>query len=202
MSNPGGISMVGGGIVPPSVHTQQIPSQQQIPPQQQRIPPNMNPQQLIYQQQQQQQQQQQLADEQKKLSDMIDGLNLLLLIRDDVNTILDNVAKANSANTLLASKANEISSSTNDIKKQTYVANTPQANQMSSNVPTPASVTQVMSQQTTSNTANDQEACQQDTNNTNNDELLNLDPDQVQFLQTTDTKFLQAKTEEISKNLK
>jgi hypothetical protein len=70
------------GQIPPHL-------QQQMVQQQPRIPPNMNAQQhLLYQQQQQQQQhqqqqqqQQQMLEDQKKLSDMIDGLNLLLSIR-------------------------------------------------------------------------------------------------------------------------
>jgi hypothetical protein len=174
----------------PSTHPQQMHQQQQ----QQRIPPQMNPQQqqLLYQQQQQQQ----IADDQKKLSDMIDGLNLLLSIRDDMNIILDNVAKSNPANTSLATKANEVTLAHEQLnKKPSYVANTPQPNQMTSSVNTPVSVNSTLSQQ-------QQIQMEPETTQDNTDELLNLDSDQVQFLQITDTKFLQTKTDEISKNLK
>ena len=117
-----------------------------------------------------------------------------------MNAILDNVAKANPANTSLASKANElIANSEQSNKKPSYIANTPQANQiMATNVATPASVHNAMSQQQPHpNQANEPEVSHETT-----EDLLNLDPDQVHFLQASETKQLQVKTEEISKNLK
>ncbi len=72
-----------------------------IPGQTRSMPQNLNPlQQQQYQQYQQQQQQQiqQAELDQKKLQDMIDALALVSALRQDMNTILDNVARANSAN--------------------------------------------------------------------------------------------------------
>ena len=114
-----------------------------------------------------------------------------------MNAILDNVAKANPANISLASKANEIiTNSEQQNKIASYVANTPQANQIiSTNISTPASVNNALSQQPTNQN-------EPETNQENTDEFLNLDSDFIQFLQASETKTLQAKTEEISKNLK
>ncbi len=114
-----------------------------------------------------------------------------------MNAILDNVAKANPANTSLASKANEMVTNSEQLNKSTsYVANTPHANQaISTNVTTPPSTNNTLSQQP----PNQNET---ETNQENTDELINLDSDLIHFLQTSETKQLQAKTEEISKNLK
>jgi hypothetical protein len=183
MSNP----IMPIGVMPP-VHMHQMPLQQQ---QQPRVPPTINPQQQILYQQQQQQLQ--IVDDQKRLSDMFDGLNLLLAIRDDMNTILDNVAKANQANSSLALKANETNNEQAN-KKMAYAPITP--NQTSTNVTTPSSVGNVMSQQQTAH--NEQE----NNSDMHNDEILNLEHEQIQFLQITDTKFLQNKTEDLNKNLK
>lgn len=78
------------------------------------VPANLNP----LQQQQYtlyQQQQQQAEMDAKKLQDMIDALSLISNIRNDMNLILDNVGKANTANNysaILTAKSNN-SSDTN-----------------------------------------------------------------------------------------
>ena len=81
------------------------------PPVARGVPANLNP----LQQQQYtlyQQQQQQAEMDAKKLQDMIDALGLINNIRNDMNMILDNVGKSNTANnysSILAARTNNSS---------------------------------------------------------------------------------------------
>jgi len=82
---------------------QPLPTQQQPPqPQPQPVNSNISSQ---HQYQQQQQQQNSIEMEQKKLQDLLESLTLIASIRDDINVILDNVAKSNLANTNLPSSS-------------------------------------------------------------------------------------------------
>ena len=151
----------------------------------QRIPQNLNPQQYaLYQQQQQ-------ADlEQKRLHDMLEALSYITNIRDDINLILNNVAKVNSANNYtsllagktLSGKTTESTNAANDavLKKSPITT----ISQIPSVIGTPASVSNIQSQPQAIPAA---EVEPSQTNETIED-FANLDLEQQQFFAKTDTK--------------
>ena len=184
----------------PSAGSQRIPQNLNLQQQQQQ----QHPQYAIYQQQQQQQ----TELDQKKLLEITEALSYIAYIRDDVNIILDNVAKMNSANnygSLLAGKT--VSNKTSDpsgTPSDSQLRKSPPATSASiipSVVGTPASVPNINSQPGNQQQQNSQVETDSPSTTEGLDDFANLDFEQQQFFSKTDTKYLQDKTVEINKNL-
>ena len=165
------------------------------------VPANMNQMQqyTIYQQQQQQ-----AELDQKKLQDMIDALGLMANIRDDMNIILDNVGKMNTANNytslLLLTKSKSSESDLTSDKKVTATA----VQVAPTAVATPSSVSNLNTQvQSVHQVEQQQEEAPglPPSDSCGGDDQFNLDMQQQQFFEHTDSKYLQDKSIEINKNL-
>jgi len=163
------------------------------PPVARGVPANLNP----LQQQQYtlyQQQQQQAEMDAKKLQDMIDALGLINNIRNDMNMILDNVGKSNTANnysSILAARTNNSSEANLSQEKR--------SGQIPSVVATPGSVS--YSLPPNSQAQPDQESSGNVQTNETTEDYSNIEPDQMKFFEDTDCKKLQDKTTDINKNL-
>lgn len=163
------------------------------PPVARGVPANLNP----LQQQQYtlyQQQQQQAEMDAKKLQDMIDALGLINNIRNDMNMILDNVGKSNTANnysSILAARTNNSSEANLSQEKR--------SGQIPSVVATPGSVS--YSLPPNSQAQPDQESSGNVQTNETTEDYSNVEPDQMKFFEDTDCKKLQDKTTDINKNL-
>lgn len=144
--------------------------------------------------------------DQKKLQDMIEAINLITNIRDDMNSILDNVGKANSSNnyaTLLAGKQSSKSNSEANLeqpKQSTSSSTAGQHIQQNGSVGTPASVSNVFSQnQQTLNT--NQTEPEQTNSSELNEKFYNLDFEEQDFFEKTDNKYLLDKVIDINKSI-
>ena len=154
------------------------------------MPANLNP--MQQQQYMYQQQQQQTESDNKKVQDMIDALSMLASIRDDITTILENVGKANSANSyssILSGRKQEGSLGAGPKKT---------SSQVPGGVATPSSVSYQLpnSQGQIDPDSNITAAADQIT-----DDFSNLNPEQQKFFEKTDCKYLQEKTDDINKNV-
>lgn len=171
------------------------PQQAQPPLQARGIPSNLNPlQQQQYTLYQQQQQQAEL--DAKKLQDMIDALSLIANIRDDMTTILDNVGKANASNnysSILSGRVVKPVGSTSQGAKPIS-----SGSQGPSLVATPGSVSYP---QPHSQSQADQEGNAATQSNEVTEDYLNMNTEQQLFFEKTESKYLQDKTGDISKNL-
>ena len=125
-------------------------------------------------------------------------------IRDDMNVILDNVGKMNTANNynslLLLSKSKSIESDLAGEKKVTTTV----VQATTTAVATPNSVSNLSSQVQSVHQVEQQqqqEAPGLPLSDSCGDDQFNLDIQQQQFFEHTDSKYLQDKSIEINKNL-
>ena len=192
--NPGNPSMI-----PSAIHQQQQQQQPMTGP--------------AAQLSQQQQQQHALDLEQKKLHDMLETLLLIGNIRDDINVILDNVAKSNSANNTNAQLIGNKTSQPSENDASTAATATSTTTTLTTSlgsVSTPASVTNA---NTDSETAHKQQQLFSINNPSiglASDQLLrgftdfggiDVQKDEQQlFFEKTNIKFLQDKIQEVNKN--
>jgi hypothetical protein len=118
-----------------------------------------------------------LDPDQKKLQDIVDALTFIGNIREDINIILDNVGKSNASNnfsSVFASKAS--------LKHSGGDSNLLENNKSHHN-------------------GQDQNENDQTINNDLFERFLNMDLKQQQFLEKTDTKYLQDRIVDFNKNL-
>lgn len=155
------------------------------------------------QSQQQQQQQQnaihQIEMEKKLMDSIVESINLITNIRDDINTIIDNVGKANSANNYSNILGNRLANGTEPFAADKVKI---QPQQMSSaphnvqQVATPSSVSNMhtQNQQNLGLNQNEQELT---VPNEVNDIFNNLEVNEQEFLLKTDNKYLLDKVVDI-----
>lgn len=165
------------------------------------MPSNLNPlQQQQYTLYQQQQQQAEL--DQKKLQDMIDSLSFIANIQNDMNLILDNVGKANLSNnysSILSGRVNKTNkdeslTGSNDKKNLN--------NQMQgSGVATPNSVSYNHQGPNSQGQQADQDGNPIMQTNEKTEDFSNMNLNQQQFFEKTESKYLQDKSIDINKNL-
>jgi hypothetical protein len=131
------------------------------------------------QQSQQQQQQHPIDPDTKKLNDMLDALNLIGVMRENINIIIDNVGKTNSANNysrILANKSNKSADNLDPKQTQQQGQLNPQQ-QGGSNENEPSSV------------------------DDSSERLYNLDQEQQEFFEKTDNKYLHDRVIDINKSI-
>jgi hypothetical protein len=190
-----------------------LPPQQQMPPGAQPagpgvVPPQPPPPQQIPTAQQQQHLQQMQANELEK--NIIESINLITNIREDINIILDNVGKANSANnynSLLSAKlrANSMDSFAEKNKQQSSLGAGQQQQQQQHHhqVATPSSVSNLYSQnqQQTALGGGSNQADQDQAGSSAeaNENFYNLDLKEQEFFEKTDNKYLVDKVIDINK---
>ncbi|CAF0851068.1 unnamed protein product [Brachionus calyciflorus] len=132
--------------------------------------------------------------DQKKIQDMFEAINLIANLKEDINTILENVGKANSANNysqLLSSQKQILEANLDSIKSS-------QATNQTSSVGTPASVSNAYSQNPSVNAQNEPE---QNNLNEPNEKQVNLNEEEADFFEKTDNKFMNSKIGDINKSL-
>lgn len=161
------------------------PQHSQLAPAQQISGQPQTHQQATSQQQQQQHAQAAIDLDQKKLQDMTEAIVLINNIREDINSILDNVGKANSSNnyaTILAGKQNTKSVSEINLEqiKPSHLTASVSQLQQNGSVGTPASVSNPYSQ--SQQVTNNQTETEQMSTNEVNDKFYNLEMEEQEFL--------------------
>lgn len=116
--------------------------------------------------------------DQKNLQDIIEALTLIGNMRDDVNTILDNVGKSN--------PTNPYASAYQSFK--TLAESQAAAEQTTAKAPGQSSASALS------------EADQNQLNEFS-EKFANMDPEQLQYFEQTDSKYLMDRVSDISKNL-
>ena len=152
-------------------------------------------------------QQQQLHDmEAKKMMDMIEALNLISVLRENINVIIDNVGKANTANNyaqILAGRTAGNKSEQQPNQPQQTSQSQQQQQSGSGSVATPSSVSQQQQGDAVANAGSAEPEPGKDSDEVSSapSRFQNLNLEQQEFFEKTDHKYLQERVVDINKSI-